>query len=71
MLLVVGLAVAFLAGSAFAQQPADPFASWNDGAAKTSIMDFVARVTTEGSADFVPPAERIAAFDNDMPVAGR
>jgi phosphoglycolate phosphatase-like HAD superfamily hydrolase len=64
ILLVVGLAVAFLTGSAFAQ-PADPLASWNDGAAKTSIKDFVARVTTEGGADFVPPAERIAAFDND------
>ena len=29
------------------------------------ILDFVARVTTEGGADFVPPAERIATFDND------
>jgi hypothetical protein len=64
-LLVVGLAVAFLTGSALARQPADPLASWNDGAAKKSITDFVARVTMEGGADFVPPAERIAAFDND------
>jgi phosphoserine phosphatase len=39
--------------------------SWNDGAVKTSITDFVARVTTQGGADFVPPAERIATFDND------
>src|SRR5262249_55932053 len=29
------------------------------------IIDFVARVTTEGGPDFVPPAERIATFDND------
>jgi len=43
----------------------DPLASWNDGAAKQSITDFVARVTTQGSPDFVPPAERIATFDND------
>ncbi len=28
-------------------------------------MEFVARVTTEGSPEFVPPAERIATFDND------
>ena len=43
----------------------DPLASWNDGAVKKSITDFVARVTTPGGADFVPPAERIATFDND------
>jgi len=42
----------------------DPLSSWNDGATKKSITDFVARVTTQGT-DFVPPAERIAVFDND------
>jgi phosphoserine phosphatase len=42
----------------------DHLPSWNDGAVKSAILDFVARVTTEG-ADFVPPAERIATFDND------
>ena len=39
--------------------------SWNDGAAKKSITDFVARVTTQGGADFVPAEQRIATFDND------
>jgi hypothetical protein len=43
----------------------DPLASWNDGAAKRAITDFVARVTAEGGADFVPVQERIAVFDND------
>lgn len=43
----------------------DALASWNDGVAKSAIVDFVARVTTEGGADYVPPAERIATFDND------
>jgi len=43
----------------------DPLPSWNDGAVKKSITDFVARVTAQGGADFVPPAERIATFDND------
>src|ERR1700761_1198220 len=42
-----------------------PLPSWNDGATKQSILDFVAAVTREGSPDFVPPAERIATFDND------
>ncbi len=46
--------------SAFADLP-----SWNDGATKSAIIDFVARVTREGGPDYVPPAERIAVFDND------
>jgi phosphoglycolate phosphatase-like HAD superfamily hydrolase len=46
-------------------QTADPLPSWNDGTAKQSIIAFVARVTKPGSPDFVPPAERIAVFDND------
>src|SRR6058998_2382195 len=46
-------------------QAADPLASWNDGPAKKSITEFVAKVTKEGSPDFVPPEERIATFDND------
>ena len=43
----------------------DPLPSWNAGAAKTAIVDFVTAVTTAGSPDFVPPADRIATFDND------
>ncbi len=43
----------------------NPLQSWNDGPAKKSIIDFVAKVTKDGSPDFVPPAERIATFDND------
>ena len=48
---------------AFAQT--DPLPSWNDGAAKKGIVAFVKAVTEKGSKDFVPPAERIATFDND------
>ena len=43
----------------------DPLPSWNDGPAKQSIIAFVTKVTTPGSPDFVPIAERIATFDND------
>ena len=39
--------------------------SWKEGKAKQSILEFVAKVTKEGSPDYVPPAERIATFDND------
>jgi phosphoserine phosphatase len=38
--------------------------SWNEGAARTAVLDFVRRATTEGPY-FVPLADRIAAFDND------
>jgi len=43
----------------------DPLPSWNDGAAKQAIVNFVATATTEGGADFVAPADRIATFDQD------
>jgi len=46
-------------------QATDALPSWNDGKAKQSIVAFVEKVTTPGSPDFVPPAERIATFDND------
>lgn len=44
---------------------ADPLVTWNDGAAKQAILDFVAKVTTPNSSTFVPPGDRIAVFDND------
>ena len=43
----------------------DLLGSWTDGASRRSIVDFVERVTSEGGPDFVPPADRIAVFDND------
>ncbi len=43
----------------------DPLPSWNDGPSESAITSFVARVTKEGSPDFVKPEDRIACFDND------
>ena len=43
----------------------DPLPSWQEGASKQAILDFVRRATTDGSPDFVPPPERVAVFDND------
>jgi phosphoglycolate phosphatase-like HAD superfamily hydrolase len=60
--IAVLIGVALLSAVAHAQ---DPLPSWNDGEAKQAIVAFVATVTKEGSPDFVPPAERIATFDND------
>ena len=55
----------FLLASAQAYAQTDPLLSWNEGKTKQSIVDFVKRVTAKGGKDFVPPAERIAVFDND------
>ena len=61
-LMKVLLALLLLTNAAFA---ADPLPSWNDGPTKQGIISFVDKVTKEGSPAFVPPAERIATFDND------
>lgn len=39
--------------------------SWNETKSKAAIVEFVQRVTDKKSKDYVPPAERIAVFDND------
>jgi hypothetical protein len=46
-------------------RPDNPLPSWNEGPARTEVLDFVARVTDPASNEFVPEAERIATFDND------
>jgi phosphoglycolate phosphatase-like HAD superfamily hydrolase len=56
---------ALLAVGIDAQAQTDPLPSWNDGAAKQAIVAFVKDTTTQGSPKFVPPAERIATFDQD------
>ncbi len=58
------LLVLLLAGRVQAR-PRDPLPSWADGPSKQAISAFVEAVSTPGSSQFVPPAERIATFDND------
>jgi phosphoglycolate phosphatase-like HAD superfamily hydrolase len=48
-----------------ASNPATALPSWRDTPTRQAIQRFVADVTREGSPTFVPPAERIAVFDND------
>jgi phosphoserine phosphatase len=63
VLALLSLSALLLFGPA-AAMAADPLPSWQDGKAKSAIIDFVGAVTTKGSR-YVPPAERIAVFDND------
>jgi len=61
---VLASAAALAVGAqAFAQT--DPLASWSEGSAKQAIVRFVKDTTDASSPKFVPPAERIATFDND------
>jgi phosphoglycolate phosphatase-like HAD superfamily hydrolase len=61
--LLITLLIGFFLDTALADT--DPLPSWNEGPAKQSILSFVAAVTNQSSPDYVPPAERIATFDND------
>jgi len=61
----LALGILVLATSALAARVQDPLPSWNDGAAKKAIVDFVKATTTAGSPLFVPPQERVATFDQD------
>ena len=66
--LVVQRLLVFVASLLIVAQAAaqtDPLPSWNEGPAKKAIIEFVQTTTTQGSPKFVPPAERIATFDQD------
>lgn len=64
-LAMTSLLSATLRSTSAAAQAGDPLPSWNEGATKASILDFVARVTTQGGPYFAPLEQRIATFDND------
>jgi phosphoserine phosphatase len=51
--------------AALASAQTDDLPSWSEGETKQAITRFVEDVSTTGGPNFVPPAERIAVFDND------
>src|SRR4249920_955923 len=57
--------------SALAQNADNQLASWNEGAAKQAIIDFVRATTDQASPKFVPPEERIATLDQDVTSSAR
>ena len=77
-LLIRGIVLVLFAFAAQTIKAQDPLPSWNDGPTKKAIIEFVKTTTEKGSPNFVPPAERIATFDQDgtlwvekpMPVQG-
>jgi phosphoglycolate phosphatase-like HAD superfamily hydrolase len=62
---VVATAVTLSSTGTNAQTPASPLASWNDGSAKQTILDFVRATTDQSSKAFVLPEDRVATFDQD------
>lgn len=60
----ISILIGFLIWSGFVNA-GDPLPSWNEGATKQTIIQFVKKVTAKNSPDFVPTHERIAVFDND------
>jgi phosphoglycolate phosphatase-like HAD superfamily hydrolase len=62
-LLLVFVFAAASGAQALAQT--DPLPAWNDGPARQAIVKFVHATTDQSSPQFVPPAERIATFDQD------
>src|SRR5690348_8979629 len=68
MRLLVRALLAFVLAAAFGTQAlaqTDPLPSWDDGAAKAAINEFVHATTDQASPKFVPPEQRIATFDQD------
>jgi phosphoglycolate phosphatase-like HAD superfamily hydrolase len=63
LFLSLGLGSCATGGQAVAEP--DPLPSWQPGPARSAIIEFVEAVADPTSPDFVPPAERIAVFDND------
>jgi phosphoglycolate phosphatase-like HAD superfamily hydrolase len=43
----------------------DPLPSWNDGATKRALLEFLAHSTKDGGPEYIPESERVAVFDND------
>ena len=66
MLSVMGALALTACESAMSPPPApDPLPSWNDGPVKSAVREFVQAVSDPDGADYMPPPERVAVFDND------
>lgn len=64
-LLAGSLTLAAVAAAPVRARGQDPLPSWNDGPNKKAIIDYVKRITTKGSHDYIAPEARISTFDND------
>jgi len=66
LIALIAISVLSLAGpSLAADDKQDPLPSWNPGAAKQAILDFLRATTDKQGLKYVPPEQRIATFDQD------
>ena len=65
LLPILSTSLASVSASAQTPTSGDPLPSWNEGASKKAIIDFVRDITDRASAKFVSPEDRIATFDQD------
>ncbi len=63
LVLLAGCGRAVTTDPVTADEPVLP--SWSNGPTRNAVVSFVEDVTTDGGPHYVPPAERIAVFDND------
>lgn len=63
--LCAALAITLLTGTLSGCASATRLDSWRETDSRERIVDFVARVSTPGSPEYVEPEARIAVFDND------
>jgi phosphoserine phosphatase len=62
LMILINIATNF--GKATAQST-DPLPSWNNGATKQAIIEFVQTITDKSGTEYVKPEDRIATFDQD------
>jgi len=62
---VVGFLFSVMVAASTAVADTNALPSWNDGPAKSAIIEFIQTATDKANMKFVPPAQRTAVFDND------
>jgi phosphoglycolate phosphatase-like HAD superfamily hydrolase len=65
ILIATAATAAIVHSASIGRAQAQPLPSWNEGAAKQAVLDFVRTTTDASSQNFVPPGDRIATFDQD------
>ena len=63
--ILIAVTITFFTVSVNATTLIDPLPSWNEGLTKAAILDFVRTTTDKHNPGYVPPAQRIATFDQD------
>jgi len=61
----ISFLIAWFAGCSVLHAQQDPLPSWRNDSLKQAILHFVQQAAQPGAPGYIPPADRIATFDND------